>query len=217
MSLTYPLDILSDFPGWATLSLSHGDETSGQAGGQVRVKNIRGPLWTMRAETKRLMPSVFRAWKARLESLENGKKTFLGYDMSACYPIRYPNGTWPTGNAFDGVSASVMSLPSSIALSLDGLPAAYQASVGDYLQFWTVDSPEQMAGLHQVVEPATANGSGETPVFEVRPPLRQGVEVGSRVAVKRPAAIMMLVPGSLSTPAALDGRGTISFEAIEVV
>lgn len=217
MSITYPIDLLSDFPGWATLTLDHGDELSGQAGGQVRVKNARAPLWRMKAETKRLKPSVFRLWKARMESLENGGKTFLGYDMSACYPILYPNGSWPTGGSFLGTTAAIHTVSSTRSIRVKQLPAGYVVSVGDFIAVNDGNSPVGSYGLHMAVEAATADGSGITPAFEIRPPLRQWTAADDPVSVKRPSCLMMLVPGSLSTPVGLDGRGTVSFEALQVV
>lgn len=217
MSITYPIDLLSDFPGWATLTLDHGDELSGQAGGQVRVKNVRAPLWRMKAETNRLKPSAFRQWKARMESLENGGKTFLGYDMSACYPILYPNGSWPTGGSFLGTTAAIHTVSSTRSIRVKQLPAGYVVSVGDFIAVNDGTSPAGSYGLHMAVETATADGSGITPEFEIRPPLRQWTEADHPVSVKRPSCLMMLVPGSLSTPVGLDGRGTVSFEALQVV
>lgn len=217
MSISYPIDLLADFPGWATLTLDHGDETSGQAGGQIRVKNVRAPLWRLKAETKRLKPSEFRAWKARLESLENGGKTFLGYDMSACYPILYPNGTWPTGGSFLGTTAAIHTVTSTRAVRLKSLPVGFIVSVGDFFAVNDGSSPVGSYGLHQAVEAATADGSGVTPSFEIRPPLRQWTAADDPVSVKHPSCLMALVPGSLAMPASLDGRGTISFEALQVV
>lgn len=213
MALSYPIDLLADWPGWATLSLSYGDETSGQAGGQVRVKNLRAPLWSLRAETKPLRPNVLRAWKARLAALENGRKTFLGFDLSGKFPILYPNGAWPTGGSFDGVSAAVHTLGSSISLRLKSLPAGFTVSVGDYLQV----KHGSAYGLHQAMEAATADGGGVTPAFEVRPPVRSGFAVNDVVAVKKPSCLMMVVPGSVAAPVDKLGRGTLSFDAIQVV
>ena len=51
--------------------------------------------------------------------------------------------------------------------------------------------------LMQAAEGATANGSGVTGVFEVRPQLRPGITAGLAVTLKKPAAKVKIVPGSL--------------------
>ncbi|MFN6950988.1 MAG: hypothetical protein ACK4NE_00130 [Albidovulum sp.] len=217
MAITYPIDLLTEFPGWASLSLTYGDETSGQAGGQVRVKRLRSPLWMMQAQTKRLKPSEFRAWMAKIESLENGYKTFLGYDFSGKFPILYPNGTWPTGGSFLGTEAAIHTVSSLISLRLKQLPAAYVVSVGDFVAFTDGGSPIGSYSLHQAVETVTADGSGVTSAFEVRPPIRQGAAPDQPVSVKAASCLMAIVPGSVSAPVGLDGWGSISFNAMQVV
>lgn len=215
MTVTYPVDLLADWPGWAVLDLSYGEETSGQAGGQVRVRSLRAPLWTLRATSRDLSPNELRRWKARLAALENGKKTFWGYDLSACYPAAHPRGTWATGAAFDGESAAIHTVVSSTALRLKSLPPGFVLSVGDDIAFSYGPGPSY--ALHQVVEAAIADAAGVTPAFEVRPPIRQGAAANNVVRVKRPACLMMVVPGSISTPLNLSGRGPISFDAVQVI
>jgi hypothetical protein len=68
------------------------------------------------------------------------------------------------------------------------------------------------------MEPATADGTGLTPQFEVRPHIRVGAAVDAAVLVKRAAAIMMIQPGSLTMPADPQSAfGTVSFDAIQVL
>lgn len=215
MTVTYPLDLLADWPGWVTLDPSYGDQTSGQAGGQIRVKSLRAPLWTLQAATRDLSPNELRHWKAKLAALENGQKTFWGYDSASFFPAAYPHGSWPTGGAFSGETAAISALPSTIAMRLKSLPAGFKISVGDHIAFAYGTGPSY--ALHQAVEEAVADGSGVTPAFEVRPPIRQGAAINNVVKVKRPACLMMIVPGSVSAPANLNARGPISFNAIQVI
>ncbi|MET4636158.1 hypothetical protein [Kaistia defluvii] len=215
MTLTYPLDLLADWPGWATLDPSYGDETSGQAGGQLRVKSLRAPLWTMQASSRDLSPNELRRWKAKLAALENGQKTFWGYDFASVYPAAHPNGSWPTGVAFNGETAAISALSSTIALRLKALPPGFKVSIGDHIAFAYGSGPSY--ALHQAVEDAVADASGVTPAFEVRPPMRQGAAINNVVKVKRPACLMLIVPGSISAPANLNARGPISFNAMQVI
>lgn len=213
MALTYPLStaFLHDFPGWTTeFDLAWRQEQSRQANGRTIVKDMGSPLWRLTAQSRSLKANEIEHWKARLHSLENGYRTFMGFPKSRCYPISYPNGSWPTGASFDGVSASLNAIASTRnSVRVSALPAGFKLVVGDYIQIGDSD-------LHQVMEDATANGSGLTPLFEVRPLIWTGVSPSDDVSVKRPACVMSIVPGSISATAdAQTGRGTISFQAIE--
>jgi hypothetical protein len=212
VALSEPFDLLPDFPGWVTkFELRYRQEQSRTAGGRTIVKDMGSPLWQMAAQTKVLRPNDLDYWRARLQALENGLKTFWGYPLSRTYPIAHPKGSWPTGGAFDGVSASLASINANRkAIRVDDLPVGFKFSVGDFLS---------IAGdLHQVMEPATAAVGGLTPQFEVRPHLWPSVTVSDpapAVSVYRPACLMAIVPGSISADAGLNGWGSVAFQAIE--
>lgn len=206
-------DILTDWPGWAELSPFYGDETSGLGNGEINIKELRPMLWQLDVQSIILRPSEVKFWKARLLSLQNGKRLFYGYQRSSLYPIAYPKGTWPTGGAFDGVSAQVNSLPDALSLTLKGLPAGYTGKVGDFISV-TVGSS---LALHSVQEDFTANGSGVTGAFAVEPEIRPGMAINDAVAVMRPACRMMIVPGSLVWPTSDSAWGKISFKGLQVI
>ncbi|MBV9549631.1 MAG: hypothetical protein JO256_08180, partial [Alphaproteobacteria bacterium] len=178
--------------------------------GLVRVKELRPPLWLLSARSRWLKPSEVRAWSARLESLDNGKGLFYGYDFAAYYPLNYPNGTWPTGGSFSGTSVAISAIANGKTLSLKSLPAGYQGAVGDMIR--ATRASDGVLCLYRAMEAFTANGSGITGNFEVRPAVRTGQAVNDAVAVKNPSCVMALVPGSLSVPDAVNG-GVISFKA----
>jgi len=206
-----PFEILADFPGWTTsFDLMVRQEQSRSAAGVTYVKDLGPPLWTLKAQSKVLRPNELDHWRARLKALEGGLYTFLGYSLSRVYPIAYPRGSWPTGASFDGVSASLAAVNvNRKAISVSDLPADFAFSVGDYLAIGT--------DLHQVLEAAVASGAGVTPQFEVRPHIWPGVVAGGDdVSVYRPACVMALVPGSVSTDASLNGWGSIAFQGIEI-
>ncbi|MCK1684240.1 hypothetical protein IVA87_33860 [Bradyrhizobium sp. 147] len=206
-----PFEILADFPGWTTaFELMARQEQSRSAAGITYVKELGPPLWTLKAQSKVLPPNVLDHWRARLKVLEGGLYTFRAYPLSRVYPIAYPRGSWPTGAGFDGVSASLAAVNANRkAIAIGDLPAGFTFGVGDYLAIGT--------DLHQVLEAAVADGAGLTAQFEVRPHIWPGVVAGGdAVAVYRPACVMALVPGSISTDASLSGWGTVSFQGIEI-
>lgn len=209
MALTEPFDILPDFPGWTTtFELLFRQEQSRQANGRTIVKDMGSPLWQLSAQSKTMKPNELDYWRARLNALENGLMTFKGYKLSRTYPIAYPNGSWPTGGSFDGVAAVHTVGGNNKSLRVDELPEGFALSVGDMISIGPGD-------LHQVMEAATADASGITGTFEVRPHFWDGVAVNDDVLVYRPYCLMAVVPGSISTQADLSGRGSVSFQAIE--
>jgi len=215
MALSDIDDILADFPGWTTdFQLKSYDETSKTQGGDTLVKARGTPLWNLTATSRTLRPNELDYWRARLESLDAGKRPFWGYSLSRCYPIAYPNGSWP--GTFDGVSATIASLGSdNKSLSLAGLPSGFTLAVGDMFSFPYTSQPRY--ALHRVEEAATAASNGTTGTFEVRPFIQAGAAVGDVVSVKQPRCLMMLVPGSISSTAELQtGTGTVSFQGVQI-
>lgn len=212
MAITYPVNLLPGFPGWTTgFSLRWRQEQSTQASGRVLVKDMGAPLWTLRAASKVLSPNTLDLWRAKLTALENGLQTFWGYPMTRCYPQAYPNGSWPTGAAFTGLTANLASINANRkAVTLSALPAGFALSIGDYVSI-TVGARRD---LHQVMETAAA-ASGTTTEFEIRPHLWPDVTITRAVAVKQPACLMTIVPGSVGADAQLNGWGAVSFQAME--
>ncbi|MCB1393247.1 hypothetical protein [Nitrobacter sp.] len=213
MAISYPLDILADFPGWTTeFDLGWRQERSRTAGGRTIVKDLGNPIWRLAAQSRPLSANEMDYWRARLQALENGLQTFYGRSMSRCYPILYPNGSWPTGGSFDGTATLATINDNRKAITVSDLPSGFQFSVGDYLAIGN--------DLHQVVEAATAS-SGTTPEFEVRPHIWLGVEAGgspaTAITVLKPSCLMSIVPDSVSSTAdPQTGRGAVSFRAEEV-
>lgn len=209
MALSEPFDVLPDFPGWTTeFDLGYRQEQSRQANGRTVVKDLGSPLWRMTAQSKRLRPNALDYWRARLNALESGLRTFKGYKLSRTYPVAHPKGSWPTGGAFDGAGAIHSVGGNNKSLRVDEIPPGFKFSVGDMISIGPGD-------LHEVMESATADGSGITPSFEVRPHFWPGVAVNDDVLVYRPYCLMAIVPGSISTQADLSGWGSVSFQAIE--
>lgn len=216
MALTPPLDLLPAFPGWTTgFSLAWRQEQSRQASGRILVKDMGSPLWTLRALTRQLAPNELDYWRARFTALENGEQQFWAFPKSRCYPIAYPNGSWPTGSAFAGVASLATINTNRKAVSLSGLPSGFVLSVGDFISITVATGSTPRSDLHQVMEGATASVGGATGEFEVRPHIWPDVVVAKPVNLVRPACLMAMVPDSLSSDAALNGWGSLTFQAIE--
>jgi hypothetical protein len=205
--ITYPLDLLADFPGWSTeFELLHRQEQSRQANGRTIVKDMGSPLWRAAYQSRSMRPNELDEWRARLDALENGLQTFKGYATSRCFPITYPNGAG-MGVVSGAQVATINANRKSITLK--GLPAGFTLKIGDMISIGA-------ANLHRVQEVATADGTGVTGAFEIRPHLWPAPAVNDAVSVQKPHCIMAVVPGSISSTADLStGRGTVSFQAVE--
>lgn len=204
MAISYPMNLLDVFPGWSTeFDLLYRQEQSRSAGGKTYVKDLGSPLWQGGWISQTLTANQLDAWRARLKALDNGLQTFRGWPSSRQYPIAYPNGSWPTGDAFSGTGTVGVVNANRKAITRSGFPTGFAMSVGDYVQIGSTD-------LHQVLEDAT------TGQFEIRPHLWPGVVAGASIKVVKPACLMTIVPGSISSTAdPATGRGKVSFQAIE--
>lgn len=94
-------------------------------------------------------------------------------------------------NGLSDVALASSSTPQVISIS--GLAANEVVPVG--FQFSALYGGAQV--LHQVVEQATANGSGVTPEFEIEPPLLPGWVVGQALRRNRPILRARIVASTL--------------------
>ncbi|SOC38975.1 hypothetical protein SAMN05892877_105357 [Rhizobium subbaraonis] len=211
MPISFPFDLLAEFPGWSTeFELLRREEQSRTAGGVSVVKDLGEPLWQAAYATTTLSPNDLDYWRARLDVLDGGQQQFRAYPLSRCFPIAYPNGSWPAGTDFDGDNATLTARwASNKEMTVSGLPPFFIVSAGDFLRIGG-------RNLHRAVNRRVADGSGVLGGIEVRPHFWPETAVGDAVSVRKPYCLMTVVSGSISTTADLaTGRGSISFRAIE--
>lgn len=192
--MSEPVDLLSGFPGWTTeFELVYRQEQSRTAGGRTYVKDMGSPLWRLAAVSRALSINELDEWRARLDAMENGLRTFTGWSKSRCRPVKHP------GSAAlpDGALATITDRK---IVTFSGL-AGITLSTGDLVQIGDGD-------LHRIVDMAAG--------YELRPHLWPGVASGAAVSISKPHCIMAIVPGSVSSSAdPRTGRGTVSFQAME--
>lgn len=205
MAITFPYDLLAEFPGWSTdFDLYYRQEQSRTASGRTLVKDFGSPLWRAVYQSRSLRINELDEWRARLNTMENGLNTFLGRSTSRCYPIDDPRGEKLGSPTVTLASAS----PNRKDIVITGIPYGYQLRVGDLIQIGT-------RNLHRVVM-ATASEGGTTNALEIRPHIWPETMVGDTVKLVRPECRMTIIPGSVSTMADFStGRGTVNFQAIE--
>jgi hypothetical protein len=213
MAITFPrTDIMTtvDFSAdTVPLQLLARQELSRTAYGRTIGKSLGSAIWLGEFTTVPLPNADALVFEAMLNSLDGVTGVFEAGDMrsAAQYPRAYPTGAFNDTGVLASVNAN------NKALALSGLDAGMQLSVGSYLSFTYGDS----RALHQVMEAVTANGSGVTSQFEVRPFLRAGWTVGAAVRLKSPRGLFTLQPGTLAARMNDSTSSVVSFKAVQCV
>lgn len=181
-------------------------EFSRKANGDAIGKDFGSAVWLLNFTTAPLLIDDAIAFEVALGSLDGIVQTFEASDLRRIMPLLYP-----TGACNNGVLASVNA--NNKALALSGLAAGQVISVGDYLSF----EYGSRRALHRAAETVTANGSGVTAQFEVRPHIRSGwtLSPSTTVTLKTPRGIFRLVPGSVSSNPNGGSHTVISFQAMQ--
>lgn len=210
MSSTTLIDLLAGYGAQGFFRPNYGQQTSGQAGGQIRVANVRAPLWHLSLTCPAIDRDDADAIHAVIGGMGGSVGTFFAYDLRRAGPKADP-----TGSVLGSSTVQINSLGSDgISLSLKGLPNGYVLTRGDYVGF--VYSSTKRA-LHQIVDASvTANGSGVTAAFQVHPAIRQGAANNNAVTLVRPVAEFRIMPGTYD-PAADGATDRLSLEAMQVV
>lgn len=183
------------------------------AGGSVLAESSTSPLWKCNYTTKPLKHSEAVTFEAKLRSLRGMMNTFEAYDVRRPYPLAYPTGNFPAG--YDEGEALIHTVTAGGgSIRLKGLPVGFVLSVGDYFSFTYGSSPSSRA-LHQVMEAAVADGSGNTAAFEVQPFIRSGAVADIVVTLTRPSALFTLTPKDVDQMIQDVMFGQVGFDAVQ--
>jgi len=195
MLLAYPLPLaeFADILPVAELSfqLPEAVSQSRTLRGEQLSAEVGDRLWQGRVTLGRLT----RGEAGRAEVLidvvrQNSARSFLIYDRFRANPRSDPAGT-----LLGAAAVSILALGADARLmALAGLPAGYTLSAGDHLSF----AYGALQALHRVVATTvTANGAGQTPMFEVIPAIRPGALPGAAVQLRRACCKAVVVAGSV--------------------
>lgn len=207
MSLTFPLTTLFDIAqiGDQTFQLQSRQELSRMASGITIAKDLGSALWAATFTTAQMANDDALTLEAKLNALDGSIQLFEAYDLRRPYPKSVPSGSFTDSGLLNSVNAN------NKALSLKSLPASFVLTPGDYLAF---DYGSSRA-LHQIVEGVTANGSGLTTEFEVRPHIRSGYALNSAVKLKNPRGQFVMLPNSVASKSSGALHTIISFQAVQ--
>jgi hypothetical protein len=213
MALTFPAPVtyIADLLRVPSRSfrLDPQQEYSGLGGGEVLAAELAPTRWTADIKTVPMDRASARVLQSRLEALDGSIRSFYLYDPWKCVPAADPGGV-----ILGASTPAIRTIGSdNKSFSLKGLPVGYVISEGDHIAFDYGSNPTRRA-LHRVMETQVATAGGNTVLFEVRPHLRPGIAIDLPVTLIKPAAKMVLVPGSLSVQGE-SGRTVISFQAMQ--
>lgn len=187
-------------------------EFSRSANGVTQGKDLGDALWRLSFTTKPMLSSDALAFEAKLRSLNGVIGRFFAGDPRRCNPRLHKDGSFSDSGTIADVGDDNKSL------KLATLPAGFKISVGDYIAFQYGSTPSY--ALHQAMESATADGSGDTGFFEVFPHIRTGIiddSPGTSVTLKHPQALFALEPGSLSRRRIAGPWFSVSFSGIQII
>lgn len=199
MPLAYPLsreafwDILP--VAQTAFELPENVELAATRGGEQLAAEAGERLWQGEVAIGRLTRAETGRPEVLVDLVRGPGRPFLAYDRTRPAPLLDPTGT-----ILGAATPAILALNGSDAreLRLQGLPAGYVLSAGDYLSFAYGSAPVRQA-LHRVVDPTvTANGAGQTPFFEVVPHIRPGAAAAAAVTLVRPWCKAVLVFGSVT-------------------
>jgi hypothetical protein len=180
------------------------DFVSPEASGRLNGVQAGFPLWSGVWTLARMPVENSDEWRAFFTSTRGQTRRFIGRDIARSYPREYPDGfagmTRGGGGSFDGTATSWSESVDSDGdshLTLNGLPASFVLSQGDYIEFRYSATEDSVSGLSwralvRVVAAATANGSGVATVT-VEPPVPAAVPSDAVAHLDEPGCTMAMV------------------------
>jgi len=217
--LTYPLPAAGYFGGLrvasCTFDLGEALEISRTGAGEVLTADLGPRLWTGQVTLAQARARTAHATHAVLQTLRQAGRSLMVFDPAHACPAADPEGAIL---AAAGAAPVIAALPAgNRSLQLEGLPAGYGLSPGDYLSFAYGAAPERVA-FHQIVQGAVADVAGVTGEIEVIPHIRPGAVLGAPVQLVRPAFKAVIKPSSVQLGASAPGLvGPTSFEILQTL
>lgn len=200
-----PVSDVSFLPQWQ-------QEMSQQAGGKPGVADVGEELWLAKIGCAALTKEEAHRAEARINALRGAIGTFYVHNPRAPYPLADLNGV-----LLGASTVTIYALGGdNKSLRFAGLPVGYVLTEGDFFAYDTGEPPDVRRCLHQLTGDAVADVNGRTALVSVIPHLRAGVATGITVNLKKPAAEMIILPGTLDAASFKGSLGTLGFQALQV-
>lgn len=192
-ALTFPLsaeefaDLLKiESVAW---NLIRAETVSPFGSGEWLTRNLAPSYFEADVSTVRMLHPAAYAIRSLIDTL-GSSATFYLYNPAMKYPASDPTGA-STG-AGDGISIKTINSDQK-RIELQGLPAAFRIYPGEFIAI-EYDSGRRF--LVSAVEQETADGSGDTSLFEVRPHLVESIAVNDTAFLAKAGAKMKIIPGT---------------------
>ncbi len=173
------------------------------------------PYWTLQLTAEKLTTTEAALMDAFEMDAEDGC-LIAAYDPHRPRPIAYQgsqplSGVKAGGGAFNG-DAVLQSITDPLTIVVDGLPAGFVLSAGDYVE---IRKSTYVRSLHRIRSGAVASGAGVVTL-----PIRFFLDVQvftlpCTVRFEKPTCLMAIDKGSFSAPKSWPNY-TASFSATEV-
>lgn len=206
-----PLTMPTQRVGMQQFELQRVDYASPEASGRFGGVQAGFPLWSAVYTLTNQTEDESDDWRAFWSQLRGSVRRFYGYDFARQYPKEYADGfsglTRAGGGSFDGTATSwteSVNADGDQRVTLNGLPANFVISKGDYIGFSYTATEDAVAGLTwhflvRAVEAKTANGSGVLSTLTVEPPLPDWLSSASATAyLNQPKCVMAMIPDQSS-------------------
>lgn len=190
--------------------LQRQEEFSGLGSGEIIAAEIAPPRWVTDVSLSTMTSADAVQIEALIEALGSSNRAYL-YDMARRYPAGDPDGTILGGGA--GVVISGLG-GNGRSLRLSGLPVGYVVTTGDQVAA-PYGAPARRA-LFRASETVTANGAGQTPLFDVQPHIPVGLSIGAGAELKKPFAAFILNSFDRGVDDVQGMRTGMRFSAIQV-
>lgn len=194
MAITFPLDSVEWFGALPiqTMRLDLVEQVVGDMTGRGEwlTDAVAPALWQGEVTLAR-MSEAERAHAAVMMDLILDGGMFWAYDIRRPAPLADPRGVF-----LGGAVPALQAVGPGRSIALNGLPARYVLSRGDYIRF-ARDGGRY--ALHRVAEARVVAGDdGVTPSFTLSHPVPAGTLAGTVVSLVRPAIPCIRIPGSMS-------------------
>jgi hypothetical protein len=193
-----PVAMPDMYVGLQSFELLRVDYVAPEASGRVGGVQAGFPLWQANWSFSRMPQSNSDEWRAWLSGMRGQTRRFIGRDLARPLPRAYMETGLPGG--FGGAASSwssTINADGDCELTLNGLPAGFQISQGDYTDF-RYDATEEAIedlpwrALVRSTENVVADGSGVA-TFIVEPPVPSAVPLDAVAHLDEPGCIMALV------------------------
>lgn len=182
-------------------------EFSRKTGGGILAKDFGRAVWSASFVSPMLDYDDAIDLETILQSLDGAIQLFTAHDTRRPFPKAYSDGIFGDTGVINSINGN------NKAMTISALDANFILTRGDKLSY--TYGPDNILALHTVQESVTANGSGLTPEFEVRPHIPDEAVTTTAVIFKKPECFMVTVPGSVTFQPSASTLGKVVFKGIQ--